>query len=97
MNNTIQKNFNIWTLLIFIVIGIIVLVVIRKKLKLLKIPCVFFIDGAPKTGKSALSVHLARKTYRKNVFNWYIGKCFYFLRYHTFIWYPNLTQYDLFR
>ena len=88
MNNTIRTNTNIWTILIFVVIGIIVLFVIRKKLKILKIPCVFFIDGAPKTGKSALSVHLARKTYLKNVFAWHIGKCFYWLKNHNLLGYP---------
>lgn len=88
MNNSITKNFNIITLLIFIVIGIVILVVIRKKLKFLKIPCVFFIDGAPKTGKSALSLHLARKTYRKNVFAWHIGRCLYFLKNHNLLGYP---------
>ena len=74
--------------MIFVVIGIIVLFVIRKKLKVLKIPCVFFIDGAPKTGKSALSLSLAHKRYLGNVVKWHLGKPFYFLRYRTLKDYP---------
>lgn len=88
MNNTIRQNTNIWTILIFIVIGIIVLVVIRKKLKVLKIPCVFFIDGAPKTGKSALTIWLGYKTYLKNVFAWRVGRLFYWLKKHSYLGYP---------
>lgn len=88
MNNTIQQNTNIWTIVIFVIVGIIVLFVIRKKLKILKIPCVFFIDGAPKTGKSALTIHLGIKTYLKNVFAWLLGKVFYWLRHHNLLGYP---------
>ena len=61
--NSISKNFNALTILIFIVVGIIVLVVIRKKLKHLNLPNVVFVSGAPKTGKTALSLYLARKRY----------------------------------
>lgn len=63
-----------------IVIGaIVLLVVIRRKLKILKIPNVFLITGAVKTGKTLLSVHLAIKQYRKNVRKWRIKKLLCFL------------------
>lgn len=77
-------------LFIVIVIGIIILLFfLRRKLKILKLPNVFLITGAVKTGKSALSVHLGIKEYRKNVFKWFIGKGFYWLRYHSLSDYPE--------
>ena len=88
MNNSITKNFNIWTLLIFIILGIVLLVVIRKKLKPLNLPNVVIVTGAPKTGKSGLSYYLARLRYRKNVIAWYIGKPIYWLCKHTMNGYP---------
>lgn len=42
--------------------------------KKLKIECVILINGAVKTGKSTLSVHLAYKNYRKNLRRYYIRK-----------------------
>lgn len=76
-------------LLIAIIVGVIILLVfLRRKLKILKLPNVFLITGAVKTGKSALSVHLGIKQYRKNVFKWWLGKGFYWLRYHTLNDYP---------
>lgn len=83
-----NRNLNIG-FFILVAIGLIVLLVfIRKKLKLLVLPNVVLITGAPKTGKSALTIHLAIKQYRKNCFMWFLGKCFYWLRYHTTNDYP---------
>ena len=77
-------------LFIIIVIGLIILLFyLRKKFKRLVLPNVFLVDGAPKTGKSALSLTLAHRIYMKNCFKWFIGKGFYWLRYH------NLTNYPL--
>lgn len=61
-------------LFIIILIGVIFLLVwIRKKFKGLSLPCVFFVSGAVKSGKSLLSVHLAIKEYRKNLRWWKIS------------------------
>lgn len=77
-------------LLIFIFIGVVILLVwLTRKMKRLKLPNVYLITGAVKTGKSALSVSLAVKTYRKNVVRWVIGKYIYWLRYHSFSGYPE--------
>lgn len=46
------------------------------KFKHLKVACVILINGAVKTGKSTLSVHLAYKHYRKNLRKYYIKKFF---------------------
>lgn len=86
MNN---NNNALFLLLALIVVGIIAFVFIRRKLKKLLLPNVYLITGAVKTGKSALSVHLGIKTYRGNVFKWYLGKGFYWLRYHTTSGYPE--------
>lgn len=59
-----------------IVVAIVVLILIRKKIKVLKIPSVYLITGAVKTGKTFLSVHLAKKQYRKAVFKWYFRYLF---------------------
>ena len=66
-NNSVNGIF----IILLIVVAIVVIVLIRKKIKVLKIPSVYLITGAVKTGKSFLSVHLAIKQYRKNVFKWY--------------------------
>ena len=88
MNNSIKTNFNIITLLIFVVVGIVILVFIRKKIKSLALGNVVFITGAPKTGKTALSLYLARKRYFFNVLKWRIGKPIYWLFKHTLKGYP---------
>ena len=76
-------------LIIIIAIGVIILLFwLSKKFKKLKLPNVFLVDGAPKTGKSALSLCLAHRVYMKNCFKWCIGKAFYWLRYHTLTDYP---------
>ena len=67
-------------LIIFLIIGVCVLIFfIRRKLKILKIPCVFLITGAVKTGKTLLSVHLAIKQYRRNVRKWRFKRFLCFL------------------
>lgn len=83
------QNNGAFLILAIIVGAIILLFFIRKKLKILKLPNVFLITGAVKTGKSALSVHLGIKQYRKNVFAWWFGKGIYWLRYHTLSDYPE--------
>lgn len=88
MNNSITKNFNIITILIFVIIGIVLLVVIRKKLKMLVLPCVTFVSGAPKTGKTALSLYLARKKYVGNLIKWHLGKPIFWLFKHSLKDYP---------
>lgn len=45
---------------------------LAKHFKRLKIDNVYFISGGVKTGKSFVSVALAVKTYRKNLFKWYL-------------------------
>ena len=50
---------------------------VAKHFKHLKIDNVYFISGGVKTGKSALSVMLAVKTYRKNLFKWYLTNWLY--------------------
>lgn len=77
MNQT-QSTNGIF-MLILIVVAVVLIVFIRKKIKTIKIPAVLLITGAIKTGKSLLSVHLALKTYRKNVFKWWINRPFLML------------------
>lgn len=85
-----MKNNNGLFLLILLCVGLIILFfVLRKKLKKLVMPNVYLITGAVKTGKSALSVTLAMRTYRKNVVAWWFGKYLFWLRYHTFSGYPE--------
>lgn len=79
---------NLGFLIVLVVLFIIFLVWFRKKFKRLVLPNVVIITGAPKTGKSAISVHLARKQYRSNVIKWFLGKGLYWLRYHTLKDYP---------
>ena len=43
------------------------------KVKHLKTPDVFLVDGGVKTGKSLVSVMLAIKQYRKNLIRYYLG------------------------
>lgn len=46
------------------------------KVKHLKTPDVFMVDGGVKTGKSLVSVMLAVKQYRRNLIRYYIGNVF---------------------
>lgn len=85
-----MKGNNGIFILLVVVVGLIILIVfLSRKLKKLALPNVYLITGAVKTGKTALSVHLAIKTYKKNVFKWFIGKGLYWLRYHSFSGYPE--------
>lgn len=76
MNNLVT---NTRFLSVLLVIGLVLLVLffIRKKIKVLNVPNVYLISGAVKTGKTLLSVHLAKKEIRRNVRNWYLKKWFY--------------------
>lgn len=62
-------------ILILILVGILFLIHwLRKKFKVLSLPCVFFVSGEVKSGKTLLSVHLAIKEYNRAVRNWFIRK-----------------------
>lgn len=69
MNNTSLGMF-----IIFLVLGIILVFWLSRKLKRLRLPNVVIVTGAPKTGKSALCLSLARKRYLSNLIKWYLGK-----------------------
>ena len=69
-------NTRFLSILLIIVLCLIVYFFIRKRIKVLNVPNVFLISGAVKTGKTLLSVHLAKKEYRRNLRNWYIKKFF---------------------
>ena len=63
---------------IIIIIGFIALAVFLAwffifKVKHLKTPDVFLVDGGVKTGKSLLSVCLVIRQYRKNLIRYYVG------------------------
>lgn len=83
-----MKDNNLVLILVIIVGVIILLFWLKRKFKKLVLPNVFLVDGAPKTGKSALSLTLAHRIYVKNVFKWYVGKPLYWLRYHDLSDYP---------
>lgn len=67
-----MNNSFIW-LLILIAGGLFILWFIHKHFKRLKLPSVYLISGAVKTGKTKLSVCLAVKQYKKNVRKYRIG------------------------
>lgn len=69
MNNTSFGMF-----ILFLILGGILIFWLSRKLKRLRLPNVVFISGAPKTGKSALCLTLARRRYRSNLIKWYLGK-----------------------
>ena len=69
-------NTRFLTFLLFAILILVVVLWIRKKIKVLNVPNVFLISGAVKTGKTLLSVHLAKKEYRRNLRNWYIARFF---------------------
>lgn len=71
MNNLIT-NTKFLSFLLIIVLSLVVYFWIRKKIKVLNVPNVFLISGAVKTGKTLLSVHLAKKEYKRNLRAWYI-------------------------
>lgn len=62
-------------LITLVLIGVLFLVfVIRRKFKSLSLPCVFFVSGAVKSGKTLLSVHLAIKEYKSALRWWNIKR-----------------------
>ena len=70
-----MKNSGSLVLLLLILAGaIFLLVYIRRKFKTLSLPCVFFVSGAVKSGKTLLSVHLAIKEYNRALRRWKIKK-----------------------
>lgn len=67
-------NQNSGFIILIIVLGLIAIIFIRRKFKTIKMPNVFLVTGAVKTGKTLLSVHLAIKEYRKELIRYYIRK-----------------------
>lgn len=59
-----------------LIAGIIIFVLVwfKRRFKTLTLPCVYFVSGAVKTGKTAISVGLAKREYRKAVRSWYIKR-----------------------
>ena len=60
-------------IILVIIIAVIIVVAIMKKKKVIE-PNVFCITGGVKTGKSTIAMYLARKKYKKMVFQWKIKK-----------------------
>lgn len=69
-------NQNSGFIIILVVLGLIALIFIKRKFKSIKMPNVFLITGAVKSGKTLLSVHLAKKAYRKALLEYGIKKAF---------------------
>lgn len=64
-------------LLIIILISLLILYfVFRKNFKILNTPCVCFVAGAPKTGKTLLCQNMAKKDYKKIHFKWWFCTLF---------------------
>ena len=61
-------------ILLLIGLAVFIVIFVRRKIKTLKIPSVYLITGAVKTGKTLLSVHVAIKLYRKNVRKWFFKR-----------------------
>lgn len=59
--------------IILLIVGIFILWFIIKKVKFLKVGTINLITGGVKTGKSMLTVHLAVKTYKRNLREWKIN------------------------
>lgn len=64
---------------ILIILGLFLLWFFIFKVKHLKTPDVFCVDGGVKTGKSLVCVVLAIKQYKKNVFKTYVANFFIFI------------------
>lgn len=64
MNN---QNTSVGLIIIIAIVAIVLLIYLRRKFKRLVLPNVFLITGAVKSGKTLLSVHLAIKTYKRNL------------------------------
>lgn len=78
MNNT---HGQVIFVIILVLVGIFLLHLYRKHFKSIILPNVLLISGAVKSGKSLLSVHYARKVYRRNLFSYYVG-CFFNKLFH---------------
>lgn len=63
-------------IILLILVIVLVLWFIRRHFKRLVVPNVYLISGAVKTGKTLLSVHLAKKEYRKNIREYYLRTFF---------------------
>lgn len=73
--NYANDNFgSLLLLLLVFALAVFIVVFIRKKFKTLSLPCVFFVSGALKSGKTLLSVHLAIKEYKRALRSWNIKK-----------------------
>lgn len=67
---------NITLIIILILIALFILWYIRRHFKTIKLPSVYLISGAVKTGKTLLSIALAVKQYKKNLRMWHIKSFF---------------------
>lgn len=67
---------NTFGFIFIILLVVLVLWFIRRHFKRLVIPNVYLISGAVKTGKTLLSVHLAKKEYRRNIRSYYLRVLF---------------------
>lgn len=67
-----MKNSLIPIIVILVIIAVITYFYL-KKCKHLKLPNVYLITGAVKSGKSCFSVAMAVKQYKKNLFGWYLA------------------------
>lgn len=63
-------------LLAIIIVVLVVLFLLFRRRKALKEPNVFCITGGVKTGKSTVALHLARRKYKKMLFEWKIKRFF---------------------
>ncbi len=63
-------------LLAIIIAVLVVLFLLFRRRKALKEPNVFCITGGVKTGKSTVALHLARRKYKKMLFEWKIKRFF---------------------
>ena len=68
-----ESYSSLWLILILVCV-VLVLIYVRRKFKTLNLPCVFFVSGAVKSGKTLLSVHLAIKEYKKALRWFYIRR-----------------------
>ncbi len=60
--------------IILIVVAVIIFIIVIKKRKVPKLGEVCCITGGVKTGKSTLTLYLARRKYKSNLFKWKIRK-----------------------
>ena len=72
-----NSNSGIGLIILIVVLGLIVLLYIRRHFKRMNIPNVFLVTGAVKSGKTLLSVHYAIKIYKRNLRYFYIRKAIF--------------------